>query len=409
MSASNGAGEHKVLAYLATSLPSRSETFVYREIRELRQRQWRVLVTSLYPPDASLGAGFDDLTRGSSIVYGRRLVAAASAEALGHPLRSLATVAQACRDALTPGEALSARQRAKLLVQAAAGLGLARELRRHEVAHIHCHFAHAPTSVGMYASMQLGIPFSFTGHANDLFQRRSLLRRKLERADFVACISRFHRELYDGIVTEARSRYRVIRCGVDMQEWSPVVLAPAEGRPLRVLSVARLVPKKGIDVLLRAIADLTRDVELRVAGDGPERERLVALADELGCTERVTWLGPIDNDAVRAEMRAADVFVLPCKSDGAGDRDGIPVVLMEAMACGLPAVSGDLPAIRELIEDGVSGGLVPGGDDAALGALLATLSDATRRAWGTAGRNKVEREFSLELNVSRLEAALRGD
>lgn len=402
------------IAYIAAAFPARSETFVYREVRALRAAGWGVRAVSLNaPPERGL-AEFVDLEAGTLCVYGPgkwATLAAAGGEALAHPVRSVGTVAAAAGDAINPGERLSLGGRVKLGGQALAALGVARRLRAAGVRHVHCHFAHAPASVGMYAARQMGVPFSFTGHANDLFQRRALLRRKLERAAFVACISEWHRDYYRDIFPDGVNRYHVIRCGVDVAAWTPKAdagrdIAPDD--PLRVLTVCRLVEKKGVDTLLRALARFGKATgrawRLTVGGDGPERARLEALAGELGCSDRVQWLGAIDNARVRELLAGSDVFALPCRQDSSGDRDGIPVVLIEAMACGVPVVSGDLPAIRELVRQGETGILVDANGPEALATELDRLAanPELRERLARGGRAWVEAEFSLAVNVHRL-------
>ena len=405
------------IAYLAARLPALSETFVYREVRELRRRGWMVSAASLNPPVPAPGGGapdpLHDLREALIVLYGRRTLAtlgAALLELASRPSRSAATLFTALGDALHPGESLSLPGRIKLVAQAVVALGLARELRSRGVRHIHCHFAHAPATVGMYAAMQLGIPFSFTGHANDLFQRRAVLGRKLERAHFVACISKWHRAFYSEIDARDPDRYVVVRCGVDVDEWLPGVPTRAVGPTFRVLTVCRLVEKKGTDTLIEALHELGERVhgvwELTVAGDGPDRDRLGALAARLGCEGSIRWLGSVDNSRVRELLAQADVLALPCRTDSSGDRDGIPVVLMEAMACGVPVIAGDLPAIRELVDGREAGLLVPGAEPSILAEALARIrADANlRSSLAIAGRAVVEEEFSLAGNVSRLEA-----
>ena len=177
---------------------------------------------------------------------------------------------------------------------------------------------------------------------------------------------------------------------------------------LRVLSVARLVEKKGLDTLLHAAADVP-GVRVTIAGDGPMRPELENTAADPRLAGRVTFLGGVDPSAVADLLREHDAVALPCRASADGDRDGIPVALMEAMAGGLPVVAGDLPAIRELVEDGQTGRLVPGGDAAALAGILAQWADDKnlRATLGEAGRGRVEAEFALSANVARLESALR--
>ncbi len=295
--------------------------------------------------------------------------------------------------------------------QAVAAIGLAHRLRPKHIAAIHCHFAHAPTTIGMYTAMQLEIPFSFVGHANDLLERRSLLTPKLKRAAFVACISTWHRTLYQQQVPRPEGQYPVIRCGVEVGTWGT---SPKRSsvNGCHLLTLCRLVEKKGVDTLIRALAILRRNDQkwrLTIAGSGPDTMRLRALATHLDCNEAITWLGPVDADCVPGLLAGADAFVLPCREDQRGDRDGIPVVLMEAMAAGVPVVAGDLPSIRDLIQSGQTGILVPGNDATALAdALVQLWHNPSQQRWlAEEGRKIVIEEFSQTTNIARLERALQ--
>jgi glycosyltransferase involved in cell wall biosynthesis len=404
---------HFPLAYIAGTLPLRSETFVWREIRALRARGWAIQSVSLHESKDATPPELLDLESGRIVVYGsgtRDSIKSYIKEVFRHPVRSWLTMMTATFDGIFSGEPMTWRERIKLPFQAKFAIGLAARLRSAGIRHIHCHFAHAPTTIGMYAAQHVGVPFSFTGHANDLFQRRAILKPKLRRAAFVSCISQWHRELYESIEPSVGPRAKVIRCGVDVVGWNKESERTDAG-PARILTVCRLVEKKGIDILIRAVADLTRrgrDVRLTIAGDGEDRARLESIASESAVADRINWLGAVANDRVPALLAEADVFALPCRPDACGDKDGIPVVLMEAMACGVPCVSGDLPAIRELIQHDVSGMLVDGNDATALANQLdVLLSDPKRRqTLAAAGRQRVVEEFSLETNINRLEQML---
>jgi glycosyltransferase involved in cell wall biosynthesis len=399
------------VAFIASQFPAPSETFVYREVRELRRRGWLVTAVSLHEP-ATRPAELEDLRYDRREVYGRatkETLRSFGSELINQFVPTVRTLLTAVSDALFPGEKLGFKDRLRLIPQAVAGIGLARELLDDGVAHIHCHFAHAPTTVGMYAAIQLQVPFSFTGHANDLFQRRCLLKKKLERSAFVSCISNWHREYYQEICPGNNAVYPVIRCGVDSKSWteSPQV---AELSQLNILTVCRLVSKKGVDLLLRGLAAWQTSVpwKLTIAGDGPERAALESLSKELGLREKVEFLGAVDNTQVRNLLQSSNVFALACRTDEAGDRDGIPVALMEAMACGVPVISGDLPAIRELIAPGVSGLLVNASKPADWADAFNKLATDVelRHALITGGRAMVQQEFDLETNVTRLQGML---
>ena len=401
------------VVYVASYLPRRSETFVYREILGLRDAGWRITPVSLHEPDRDLGdPTVDELADQAMPIYAAgaaSLARAVLAELVTHPIRSLSTLFTAAADALGP-EPRTPTERAKICLQGAASLRLARVAREAGATHIHAHFAHVPATFAMYAARQLHIPFSFTGHANDLFANRSLLVAKLRRAAFVACISEWHREHYRSVLpTISDDRLVVIRCGVDTDKFTPRD-DEANSLPARVVAVARCVRKKGLDILIEAVANLRAhdaNVTAVIVGDGPELENLRRLAVERGVADHVRFTAALPNHMVRAELAEADVFCLPCRVDEAGDRDGIPVVLMEAMACGVPVVAGDLPAIRELVEDTVTGRLVPADDPATLAEVLASFLEdrPSATALGRAGRRRVVEEFGLRPNVDRLIAA----
>ena len=195
-------------------------------------------------------------------------------------------------------------------------------------------------------------------------------------------------------------RVVVHRTGIDLRRWPYRERHPAEPGSLRLVSVGRLVEKKGIAQVLAALpllVDRGVCVEYRVFGDGPLRERLSALAADLGIDDRVRFEGRQGQEAVREGLAAADVLVAASVTAADGDEEGIPNVLKEAMASGMPVVGTRHAGIPELVEDGVSGWLVAERDEAALAAALARLAVEPERwaAMGRAGRAKVEREYDI--------------
>lgn len=401
------------ILYVGAVLPARSETFVYNELLALGARGVRIHAASVRTPEQHLGEQRLDALAASVIpIYGAgtaRLVADALRETLAHPLRAAGVLAWLVADELR-GKPLPLLRRLKLVGQALAALALARRVRPLGIGHLHAHMAHVPTTIAMYAARQLGIPFSFTGHANDLFRQQTLLREKLQRAAFVACISHWHRAFYRTFVNLPERRLPIVRCGVELPDRATATgHADRQGVAPRIIAVGRLVPKKGFDLLVAAL-DRLRDLpwQCEIIGSGPEEQRLSDQVRSLHLADRITLLGAAPHARVRQLVAQADLFVLPCRVDPAGDRDGIPVVLMEAMAAGVPVVSGDLPAIRELVHDGENGALVAPEDmDALVAAIRRLLTDAAlRHNWGQAARAWVAQEFSLAGNVDRLWQAL---
>jgi len=396
--------------YLGAALPAQSETFVYREVLGLRQRGLDVSIASVHAPGNSFGDDDVDALRSEVLeIYppGRIRMIRDAACSLLH-VRGWRALFCGLFDAITQPD-VPLRKRPKVAWQCLAGMALAWRVRKKRVQHVHAHMAHVPTTIAMYSAMALGIPWSFTGHAADLFRDRCMLKAKLRRASQVMCISHWHRRFYQSVVAVPDEQLPLVRCAVDVTRWTK-----GTQPTLSILSVARLVPKKGLDVLVRSIAALRQrglDVACTIVGDGPERQALTQLTRELKVQESVRLLGAQSNETVRQLMSTHGLFALPCRIDNLNDRDGIPVALMEAMACGAAVVSGDLPTIRELIEHDVNGVLVPPDDVTALtDALQGLLQDPARcRKYGEAARQTIEREFSLERNLDRLEAALRYD
>lgn len=386
------------IAYIAGQFPKQSETFVWREVRELRRRGWTVHTFGLHAPDESTPPSLLDLREQTTVIY----------ERFGKPINPLA-LGRGLMDGLKSNGTKTA-DRLKLTIQSGIGSKLAREIHERNIEHIHAHFAHAPASVAMYAARSARIPFSFTGHANDLFQRRQALAIKLKRAGFVACISQWHRELYRSIVPRGDEAYPIIRCGVETIHWMPKSSLGSEGS-LKLITVGRLVEKKGIDLLVEAVIQLLksgRKVSLTIAGDGPQRAQIETIIQREGASEFIKLLGTTESETVRRLMLEHDAFALPCRIDSQGDKDGIPVVLMEAMACGLPVISGDLPAVRELISHESSGLLVDAEKNGELRGAIQQLLDSIelRQRLSTGGRERVVSEFDLRQNVDRLVDAI---
>jgi colanic acid/amylovoran biosynthesis glycosyltransferase len=285
------------------------------------------------------------------------------------------------------------------------------EMRETGVDHVHCHFANHPALAGWLIHRLVGIPYSFTAHGSDLHVDRTMLPTKVREAAFVVTISGDNRSLIEATAgPSAEGKVEVIHCGVD-----PAAFAPTDRTnhgPLRIVAVGTLHEVKGQIHLIEAcrlLAERGIEFTCRFIGDGPDRDALQARIDELGLGDRVILAGRMTSDAVAAELATSDVLAAPSVPTSGGKREGIPVVLMEAMATGLPVVASRLSGIPELVTDGVSGLLVSPGDDDALAQALATLATdgALRARLGAVGRETVMREFDVDRNAAILADRIR--
>lgn len=273
--------------------------------------------------------------------------------------------------------------------------------RAENVTHIHSQWAHSCGTIAMYSAWLLDVPFSFTGHATDLFRDRCALEDKILRADFIVCISEFHRRFY--LEHGARPEQLFIAyCGIN-PEWfyPPEQNERSPEQPYRILSSGRLVEKKGFRYLIEAcriLADRGERFECVIGGSGELEGDLRSQVEHLSLTDRVTITGKaLLQEKIIEFMHGGDVYVLPCVWASDNDVDGLPQMLMEAMACGLPAISTRLVGIPDLIRHEETGLLVEPNDPVELADAIARLM--RDRPLGTrlanAGRRWVEERFDL--------------
>lgn len=281
---------------------------------------------------------------------------------------------------------------------------VAERLRGRAVVGVHAYFAHAPTAVAQAASRRLGVRYGFSAHAKDLrkISPDALRQRGQGAACVVACnTDAAHTLRSQGVLTH------LIPHGVDLRQFRATPM-PAT-TPLRVLAVGRLVPKKGFDVLVGALTDLALPWLLTVVGDGPERGRLDELVRVRGAGERVIFAGSRTHAELPALYAESHVVVVPSVEDAEGDRDGLPNVVLEAMASGRPVVASDIGAIKSAITLGRTGLLVRPGDRAALTRALTRLAErpSLGSELGRLARRRVEQRYDLGLCTARLERVLK--
>jgi colanic acid/amylovoran biosynthesis glycosyltransferase len=394
------------VGYVLKMFPRFSETFILSEILELERQGLELRIFSLKRPND--GVVHADVGR----------IRAPVTYVPESPLRAARAYAAAHREvfrwnrrryfrcfSFALWRAIKKRRPAAFKRFLQAGF-IAPLLTKEGIGHVHAHFATTATSVALHLHQLAGVSYSFTAHAKDIYRdsvEANSLERKLRAARFAVTVSDYNRRYlarFDGADPLVR-----IYNGLDVERFAPNGTARAE--PPLVLAVGRLVEKKGFADLIRACSLLRADgfaFRCRIVGKGELERDLRALIAALGLEGLVELAGPIPRERLLAEYTRASVVVAPCVIGTDGNRDGLPTVLVEAMALGVPVVATDLTGIPELVEDGRTGLLVPQRDPQALAAAIQwvlaepTLAEGLARA----GRARVEHEFDLRANVARL-------
>lgn len=390
------------LLYIVSLFPCWSETFIVREIATLIAAGVDVRILSLKAPYEKLvQPDAEKLLPRVRHPLGKARAAIERARAFSaHPVALSAIMAQ-----ITARLADRPVELAKSLEALARGVEHLTWIRDFDPDLIHAHWATYPSTVAWALARVLDKPFGFTCHAHDIFVNDHLLKEKIESAAVPVTISRFNVEyLADKATPRARERLKVVHCGVDL---STVPFRPGgrEGGP--IVAVGRLDSIKGFDVLVDALGELAargRRVRCRIIGEGPKEPELRAALQRYGIADSVELCGAMPQAKVREALYGAALFALPSVVTETGDRDGIPVALMEAMAAGTPVVSTRVSGIPELVADGEEGLLVPERDPKALAdAIVQILDDGERAArMAVAARAKVEQDFDAAREARKL-------
>lgn len=394
---------HRVV-YLVSRFPVTSETFIVREMEELfRSGDVDIELRSLFP---SADTAIHDLARRWSsrlIRPGLLAVAAGLIWVLVARPRAAAAVVGTVAGAYRTKPALLVRA----LVTTAIACAHARDLAaQQQPPHIHAHYATYPALTAWVCHQLIGATYSFTAHAHDLYVDQTMLRRKITDATFVVTISEYNRALLCRLNT-GHTHVEMVHCGIDTTgyHYRPRSV-PATG-PVRAVVVASLQTYKGHAVLLRALSlggPAVGRIDLEVIGDGVLRGELQRLTAELNLKDRVQFRGSRSESEVKAALDQADLFVLPSVVAPDGQMEGLPVALMEALACGIPTVSTALSGIPEIVIDGVTGLLAEPGDVASLHSALTSMIESGPEAleYTSAGRELVMREFDLRQSTQAL-------
>jgi glycosyltransferase involved in cell wall biosynthesis len=418
------------VAYVLKGFPRISETFIASEIYRLERLGVPLALHVLKPPDEPEHHRVVDLIRtvpqylpatadladgsllrwlrGNARPFAAPLVRVARRRPAGLARSALRATAQAVRARRRP----LAWPRSIYVKEWLYAVALADRLAGTDVRHLHAHFAHGSTTVAWLAAAITGLPFSFTGHAKDIYTEdlnpAGLLARKAAAARFVVTCTEANARHLRALGT--RTPVHVVQHGLstDFTDLVDEALDRVPPPRLTVMGVGRLVPKKGFDTFVEACAVLRRDgvpFTATIAGEsGPHGDVVRALVERHGLGDAVHLAGPQSPVALFGLYRHATLMTLACRVTDDGDRDGIPNVLVEAMACGTPVVSTAVSGIPELVEDGVTGLLVPPDDPEALAAAWRRVADdaALAARLSVAGRERVLDRFDGDRLATRL-------
>ncbi len=392
------------LAYLVSQYPTFSHTFVLREIASLREQGFEIRPASIRLPDRPVA----ELTtaerkEAESTFYVIHQGLRGALRALGWTLRHYP---KGLIRSLAFTWTLGRFDIQKLIFNHfywIEALMLGQWMAQNGLAHLHIHFATPAATVGMIASKAFPIQYSLTVHGPDEFYDATgyYLREKVEHAKFILCISHFARSQLMKLAPYSDwDKLHVCRLGVDPDRFQPVS-RETPNECFTIVSVGRLTEAKGQMILLRAVKRLTdagRHLRLFLIGGGPLEAELKNWVCSHGLRSVVTLTGPVDQDHIQDYYRCADCFAL------ASFAEGIPIVLMEAMAMAIPCVTTRITGIPELIHDESDGLLVPAGDDISLAAAIGLLMDdpALCQKLGEAGRVRVRADYHLGRNMAAL-------
>jgi glycosyltransferase involved in cell wall biosynthesis len=398
------------IAYTMSRFPKLTETFILYEIIEQERRGMDVSIypllchsqTASHPEVQSLvqRAHYEPFLSASILWANWRCLRRS-------PHRYFATMFEALRG--TVGSANFFIGAIGIFPKTVA---FALQMQQERVRHLHAHFATHPALAALIVHRLTGIPFSFTAHGSDLHKDQRMLATKAETSEFVVSVSNFNKKfMVDRCGEHMRDKIRVIHCGVDTDYFRPRAGDRRPG-PWRIVCVASFEEVKGHKYLIKACEKLRAlgiNFECHLIGDGPLRADVESRIAAARLDAEFHLHGPQRRPKVREKLWDSDVAVLASVPTSSGQREGIPVALMEAMACGVPVISSNMSGIPELVESGVSGLLLEPRDSEAIAAAMRRLNQSQELAHslGRAARQKILDEFDLRNNASRLNELFR--
>jgi glycosyltransferase involved in cell wall biosynthesis len=392
----------KPIGYILKKFPVLSETFILNELLALEARGARLQVFALERPNDP--RFHEDLPK-----LRARVSYVPDVFEMGRLLEHGRRVRKSCRKGYFRAlRYVLRRPRPTFFWRFLQAAFVANEARRLGLSHLHAHFATRPASVAFLASRISGIPFSFTAHAMDIFKSHlnpGALSHKIQEARFVVTVSDFNKRYLEERTAPATGKVFRIYNGIPLGRFAPNGVSPEP--PFTILCVARLVEKKGIPVLVEAcrlLRDRGAAFRCWIVGKGRARPQIEELIARWSLGDHLRLLGPLTQLEVLKRYRSAHLYVLPCIIGADGNRDGLPVSIVEALACGLPVVTTPVTGIPEVVRDRENGLLVPPGDAGALAAAITdVMSDKSLYETLRAGaRPSVESRFDLTRTAEAL-------
>jgi len=288
-----------------------------------------------------------------------------------------------------------------------------RQTERYNLEHLHAHFSSYPAIMAWIISMFCKVPFSVTAHAHDIYVNQDLLPIIYNQATHIFTISQFNKNfILNKLGTRYENKIRVIHCGINLERFSFVENRPelVENNLINILSIGRLTGIKGFSYLLKALKllhDDNIDFHCRIIGDGPLKSELNQLAEQLGISRYISFLGSKKTEEIPGYLKSADVFILACAQDKLEGHDGIPIVFMEAMACGVPVIGTSISGIPELIRDRETGFCANPEDPVSIkDNLLYYANHQTEvEKMRFAARKLIENEFNINIVCKQLRDA----
>jgi len=389
------------VGYMASLFPCWSETFILREIQELEKQGAEIEIFSFKPASEKLvhpGAK-PYLNRVFYPKKGKSAWALLKA-LIFHPIKFTTIVLKIVFSMLNKPVMMT-----KTLGLLPMALSFIPAIKKTQITHLHAHWATYPSTAAWIISEFTGIPYSFTSHAHDIWLEKPLLVEKIKKAKFVATISDYNKRYLNVFAGKVLDNVEIIHCGINLAEFA---YEEPKLKPVpKLLAIGRFDEIKGFPYLVEACSILDKqgiNFKLRILGDGPLREKLQVQIREKGIMHLVELPGAVSQDDVRKEIREATVFVAPSVQKSNGDQDGIPVVLMEAMAMGTPVISTYVSGIPELIKNEENGMIVESRDAEQLADALKRLIFSKKKQvnYSAAARNTIDESFNIRISVKHL-------